>query len=172
MNKIKKYDIDGYNDILKDAYEMDLIEYAMNMHNDLYSATMLLKGNRSNYKISDVNGLLVKYPSRYSWALVVYEILKNELDELEENFENQKKIWYKEIEENIESKATVKTIESIMYNNKKVDIDKINKEIRHLSSKVSIANGIVKVWSSSNGVLQSLSKNLVAELDMSKMRLK
>ena len=151
---------------------MDLVDYAMRMHNDLHKATMLIKGSRNNYKISEVNELLVKYPSRYSWSIVVYEILKSELEEIEEKFENDKKIWYKETEETIEGKATVKTIESLMYNNKKAYIDEANEKIRNLSSKVAVANGIMKVWSSSNGVLQSLSKNLVAELDMSKMRIK
>jgi len=151
---------------------MNLTEYAMKMHKDLYEATILVKSTKNNYKISEVNELLVNYPSRYSWSVVVHEILKAELEELEEEFENNKKIWYIEAEKEIEGKATVKSIESLMYTNNKAKIDKTNSLIRDLSSKVAIANGIMKVWSASNGVLQSLSKNLVAELDMAKIRLK
>lgn len=150
---------------------MPLHEYAMQCHNELKAATFLLKGEKGSYKLSDVNDLLVKYPGNFAWSIIAAELLRAELEEMKDQISSKEKTWYKEAESQLE-KATVKAIESQMYIDHTEEIDESKKAVRDMESKVAIAAGMVKVWGNAVNTIQSLSKNLVSEIDMAKMRLK
>lgn len=143
----------------------------MRCHKELKEATILLKGEKGSYRLSDVNDLLVNYPSNFAWSIIAAELLKAHLEEIKDQFASKEKLWYKEAEAKLE-KATVKAIEAEMYSENADEIDSEKSSIRDMESKVAIAQGMVKVWGNAVNTMQSLSKNIVAEIEMAKSRLK
>jgi hypothetical protein len=169
--EITQYDVSSYNTLLADVKKLSLAEYGILCHREIKDATMLLKGEKGSYKISDINDLLVKYPSNFAWSIIAAELLRANLEEIKDDFASKGKVWYKEAESKLE-KATVKAIEAEIYSEHGDDVDSANKLIRDMESKVNIAQGMVKVWGNGVNILQSLSKNVVSELESAKSRLK
>ncbi len=152
---------------------MSNLEYAVERHGHLFETTKLIKGERSSYSLGDVNELLAKYPGNYGWAIIEHEILRAELEAMKDEYEGITKTWYADAEGTIdEKKPTVKAIEAHMYMCNKDDVDKWKKKLRDMESKVNIASGMVKVWSNTINSIQSLSKNMTTEIEMSKAKLR
>ena len=168
--ELRNFKLDDFDQSIKDIKKLTNFEYAQKMHEELVNATKLLKGLKTTYDMGNMNDLLIKHPSYYSWSLFIYELMKSELEGKKEAFDFKKKDWFRTSSHGLE-KATVKKIESEMYAENHDEYNDFNKEIRDLATKVDLAHAMSKVWEKSISTIQSASKNISIEFEAAKRNL-
>jgi len=166
--KVKKYDATDFSKILD---EVSVEDFAIRMHKRLVTATRVLKNGEDADQVDShaVKKLLADYPSLYSWAMVEARLIKTKFELAQEEFESQMKIWFGEYSESM-GKETQKAIDAAIYadNMKKIDSEK--KKLKELEAKQKISQDLVSVWQATVHTLQSLSKQVSIEIELSKMR--
>jgi len=168
--KKKKYD---QTDFSKTVVKSDLETFAMKMHERLVSATKIVEGDTDNIDTHILKSVLSDYPSIYSWAIIENILIQNIHAREQEKFDNKMKIWFDEYS-NLEGneKATQKKLDAAIYVENKDEIDKDKTELRELRYKCDVSAGMVKVWVNTINALQSISKQVVSEMELSKLGFK
>lgn len=166
--KVKKtrYDDTDYSKIVE---ETSLEDFAVKMHKRLVKATKVIKQDEDKIDSHSIKNLLADYPSLFSWAMVENRLIKQKFQEEQEAYDNKMKLWYDEYSEQM-PKATQKAIDAAIYKDKTEELDKIKKSLREFDAKSKIASDLVSVWQSTVHTLQSLSKQVSLEMELSKMR--
>lgn len=169
-------------------------KFGIEMHKRIVEETEILQNEKSVFDMGDVNRILVNYPRYFSWVIVEAEMINEAYEKAEREYEDWYKSKYTEASNMIVGKSTINMIEANvvkMCKQEKIKLhrrlneeghseDEINKLLRYegldgkrdyvleLKSKANIAKGMVKVWGNAINSLQSLSKNMTAEIELLK----
>lgn len=168
--------------------------FGVEMHKRIVEETQILQNEKSVFDMVDVNRILVNYPRYFSWVIVEAEMINEAYEKAEREYEDWYKSKYTEASDMIVGKSTINMIEANvvkMCKKEKIELhrklneeghseDEINQLLRYegldgrrdyvleLKSKANIAKGMVKVWANAISSLQSLSKNMTAEIELLK----
>lgn len=168
--------------------------FGVEMHKRIVEETAIVQNEKSVFDVADINRILVKYPTYFSWVIVEAEIINEAYEKAERDYEDWYKCKYAEVANTMPGKPTINMIEAKVVQTckqEKIELHrKLNAEgyseeeiadrlryegfdgrrnyILELKSKSNIAKGMVKVWTNAISSLQSLSKNMAAEIELIK----
>lgn len=149
--------------------ELSSSEFAMKMHMELVDATKIILNEKHSFDMTDINNVLAKYAGKFSWAIVQAELIKEKASILEDNYEDWFSQRYVEASQTFaEKKPTIDMIKSKVVAMFGEELKKKREQLINLKTKANIAAGIVKVWANEINALQSLSKNINAEIEVAK----
>ncbi len=173
---------------------LDTKTFCVEMHKRIVRETELLINERGTYDLKDVTRVMANYPRYYSWIIVESEVMNEMLGKTEMAFDSWYKALYQKASRQVTGRATIASIEAkvaeigddekfeaiedfktsgmddkdIKEKTKYMGLSGRRKYIIELKSKVAMAKGMVKVWSTAINALQSLSRNIGIEMEIVK----
>ena len=190
MLKEKEIDRSDFSKLLN----LSTNKFGVEMHRRIVAETQILQNEKSVFDMADVNRILVNYPRYFSWVIVEAEMINEAYEKADREYEDWYKSKYTEASNHLAGKPTINMIEAKVVqmckheknerhrklNEDGYSEDAINEMLRYegldgrrdyvleLKSKANIAKGMVKVWANAINSLQSLSKNMTAEIELLK----
>lgn len=150
---------------------LELEDFAIENHKRLVTNTKILK-NEIQIDNHMLKKVLAEYPGMYGWAIVENILIHKIYDEKNEVYENKMKVWFDLVSSRKGfEKASQKKVDVTIYSEHPARIDEMKAEIRDLKYKCDISAGMVKVWANAINSLQSLSKQVVEEMAMTRIGL-
>lgn len=148
--------------------ELNATEFGLNMHKSLHSDTLIVRNEQAQFDMTEINNVLIRYPSNYSWAMTQDALISQKADRLEDEYNDWYMLTYSDVAANMKGKATIDLIKAEIVKVHGEELRRRREELRELKTKANIAKSMVKVWATAISALQSLSKNINAEIMMLK----
>lgn len=162
----------------------------------LVEQTEILINDKEGMSLDCINGILAKYAKHHSWLIVEQERFNEMVDLTELAFDQWNKLKYAEASRSVakntaaniearivelcaeELQTTRETLETENYSTEEIN-EKLKYQgwggrktyIIELRTKTNMIKGFVKVWDKEVNALQTLSKNITADMELIKRHL-
>jgi len=172
-------------------------KFGVEMHKRIVEETEIVRDESSQFDMEDINRILASYPRYFSWIIVEAEVINEQYQKAEREFDSWYKMKYMEAMNALPGKPTINVIESKVVEMCAVEkrelhrklneqgmseaeissaleyegLDGRKNKIMEFQSKANMAKGMVKVWANAIHSLQSLSKNIATEAELIKRQM-
>jgi len=165
---LEKWDGNDFTKILEwstDSFSKVLMER-------IVRETEIIKEERSEFDMTDINRILARYPQYYAWVVIEAERISEVVGKAKDEYEDWYRIKYMEAQSRMpEKKPTIDAIKAEIVNRHEKELAERRDIIRSLEAKSNMVKGLVKVWGNAINSLQSLSRNISVEFEMMKRNL-